>query len=215
MDKELRGLIENPGDYAALCDTAGLLQGAAQRLIESHLLSCAPSAAPRVLHTLGTIAAGKSTYTREVARQQSNSLRVNFDDIMESIPAYADMKAVQGAAPAFAMWELPARAIGYEVLFRAAERRLDLIIDHTGSRADHVALLGYLSQKCGYHVTVASFDVSLDLAAQRAGTRDRFVPPHYIAERAETIAQLRPAYRAVADVYLEYEAIENGVAARA
>ena len=156
----------------------------------------------------GPEGAGKSTHVAQLPRD--NTLVLAFDSVMESIPGYQIDKQKSGIDQAFKAWELCAREIGYETLFRALERRLNIIFDNSGSRPDHVTLLQHVKNDLGYRVSIAAFLIDEDLAVTRAKTRERFVPPEYIPERKKAIEELLPRYRALADEYAEYHAVPGG-----
>ena len=195
---DIRSLIDHE-DYRLVASAAGLDLGIADRIIASRLAGCTPSDQPRILHTMGIPGAGKSTYIAGLDHR--NQVLISFDDIMEDIPDYQYDKIKHGIEAAFARWELCARAIGYELLFQAAEHQLNMIFDNSGSRPDHVPFLQALKDQFGYRVAIHFFSITEELALQRAALRERFLPPHYIPDRKQKIEALLPAYQALADEY--------------
>ncbi len=191
----MRQIIDHRG-YRIVCREAGF---DAEGLIEARLASVSSVEAPFILHMLGIPGSGKSTYVRGLSLP--NTVFLSFDTVMEEIPAYQAQKSRDGLAAAFAAWETCAREIGYEILFRAAERKLNIVFDHGGARADHVEMLAHL-KAAGYRIEVVHFDVDEAKAAARALERDRHLPPGYISARHQTLAELLPAYQALADAFL-------------
>lgn len=204
---DFKSLI-NHERYEVVSARVGLDIIVAEQLINDMLDHLQPMASPTFLHTLGIPGAGKSTFIKQ--QSFDNTLVLAFDSVMESIPAYQADKQLHGIDSAFKKWEICAREIGYEVLFRAIEKRLNIVFDNSGSRADHVDLLSYVKNNLGYHVTVAAFLIEEDLAFERAKRRDRYLPPEYIPERKKAIEALLPRYRVLADIYEEYEATPDG-----
>lgn len=207
IDPALRAAITHV-PYHVACARNGFALAAAETLIAAFLSELRPVPQPGITHTLGIPGAGKSTFAR--ASRQPNRLHLNFDDVMEKMPVYQQDKLRDGNDAAFNRWTDCAREIGYEILFRAAAQHLDIFFDHSGARADHVALLAAL-RDAGYRVNVVMFDIDLDLAIERAAGRDRFVPAHFYAERQQALAALLPQYRALADEYAEFRASRDGV----
>ena len=178
-------------------------------MIEGALAHTTPAAHPKILHMLGIPASGKTTYLRD--NPSPGAVLISFDAIMESLPEYRNDNRRVGAEKAFAKWESCARAIGYELLFRSIERKLDIMFDHSGSRPDHVRLLEELKLNHGYRIEIVALKIDEGLAVRRAATRDRHLPPEYIAQRKHVLDGLVPQYRAIADDYAEYVATETGL----
>lgn len=158
---------------------------------------------PHITHMLGIPGAGKSTAVRSL--DTANTVIVAFDAVMEALPQYRQMRDEQGIAEAFAYWEEAAREIGYEILFRALEGGYNIIMDHSGARADHVEILRHARQHIGYYVRIIALNTNIETASRRAQNRQRHVPMQYFHERAETLKALTPLYKAVADSYEEIE----------
>lgn len=203
----MRHIIAHQG-YQQTCQEHGLNVENIDLFIEKHLAAFTPNETPTILHMLGIPGAGKTTLVKQLARD--NTAVVSFDDIMEELPEYRDDMAQHGADTAFERWEVCAREIGYEVLFRAIERKLNLIFDNSGSRSDHVTLLTELKNSGAYRVEIAAIHISEELALKRAAQRARFLPPEYIPIRHKAIEALLPAYKALADEYTDYYATETG-----
>jgi hypothetical protein len=136
--------------YRAACDRYGFSQDGVDLLIKEYMGGFEPVSAPVILHMLGVPASGKTTYVRQ--NIPANTIVVGFDDVMERIPLYHDDLKKYGKVEAFARWELCARQIGYEILFRSLDLGLNVIFDHGGSREDHLALLTWLKGQGRYKV---------------------------------------------------------------
>ena len=188
-------------NYRVVCEEAGFPVDEADSFIDGFLDGFKSSENPVILHTLGIPGAGKSTFARGLGN--SRGILISFDDVMEKIPGYQRDKLAHGNVAAFSKWEECARETGYEILFRSVERRLDIVFDHSGARPDHVAFLRNLKQKEGYKIKIVAFQIDEDLARERALKRDRHLPPEYIADRKKVLEDLLPAYKSVADEFLD------------
>jgi predicted kinase len=197
MTQNIRSLIDHE-DYRQASLKAGLDPAQADKILESYLHDIQPDLdSTIIIHTLGVPSSGKSTYIRN--RDTSGMLILSFDSIMESIPQYQQDKNFMGLEYAFQRWELCARAIGYELLFRAITRRLTIMFEHSGARTDHILMLNCLKQHHGYSVHLVFIDTPEDIAIARATQRERYLPPHYIPERRKILESLLPEYQALAD----------------
>jgi predicted kinase len=196
MATDIRSLIDHE-DYRQVSLKTGLNPLIADQMLERYLNQAEPHKTPVMMHTIGVPGAGKSTYLKQY--DKTNYVVISFDDIMEDIPSYQTDRKLLGTEYAFQRWELCARAIGYELLFRAIARNLNIIFDNSGSRTDHVTMLRQLKNKHGYTIRMVYFAITEELALARAATRERYLPPHYIPERRQIIESLLPDYQALAD----------------
>lgn len=203
----MRHLIDHE-DFRIASKALGMSETYVEAFIEAHLKGFTAPPAPLFTHMLGIPGAGKSTEARKI--KDTNTIFIGFDDIMEKLPGYRKDKNELGAEAAFRKWEICARQIGYEILFRAEERKLNILFDHSGTRADHVGMLKELKQKENYNIRVIAVLIDEDLALDRALTRERYLPPEYIPQRKQILDSLLPAYKAVADSYIEYKATKTG-----
>lgn len=198
--------IINRAAYSEYLDEAFLLEEA-EGIIAKILGRASERSVPVIVHMLGVPGAGKSTYVERF--KKAGQVVIAFDEIMEQMSGYVRLSEVQGARVAFERWEAAARALGYEILHRAVLRNLDIIFDHSGARADHVAFLKALKAERGYGVHIVHVRVDVNVALERAGARDRFVPLHYVLERGAVLEGLLEEYAGLADVFEEYEGGER------
>lgn len=203
---QIRDIIDND-DHKAACAKAGLDIAVAEQLIESCLAGFVTALKPVIMPVMGIPGSGKSTFLNAI--DTPNTLKLGFDDIMTRIPAYAEAVQVDKEG-AYKNWTLCARAIGYEILFRAFERQLNIAFEHSGTREDHIALLSFM-QGQGYRVDMIVIRIDQELAEQRAATRTaHFLPSGMIAERHAIFERLLPQYQALADSYTEFRATQAG-----
>ncbi len=198
--------------YKDACNSVGLSEKSAESIISMAFKDTTSQEHPRILHTLGVPGSGKSTYISSL--DQTNTVVIAFDKVMETIPDYKEDVKNLGPEASFNKWELPARAIGYEVLHRAVNEKRNVIFDHSGARQDHVDFLQALKQDMDYRVEIASIEISDELAALRVLKREqnggRYVPPEYIPQRQEAIRKLLPLYQDLADSFTQLQAIDDG-----
>lgn len=173
----------------------------AETVISPHFIGKHPEKQPYITHMLGIPGVGKSTVVRTL--NTANAIVVAFDAVMEELSQYRQDKAQQGIEKAFEWWEEVAREIGYEILFRALEGGYNVIMDHSGARADHVEILRYAKQHIGYEIRIIALHADIETASRRAQNRQRHVPIQYFYERAKTLKELSVHYKAVADSYQE------------
>lgn len=176
-------------------------------IVEASLAGLVPSATPYLIHLLGVPGAGKTTLARKLqshlsAIPQASPLFLAFDDIMASIPGYADEPDL---VTAYAKYETPARMTGYALLKQALTRKVSIVFDHGGANRDHVGILAFARNELGYTTAVIHIQCELQTAKARIEKRTQFeprhTPAHYVDERSELIGELLPAYVEVADAF--------------
>jgi len=146
----------------------------------------------------GCPAAGKTTFCHK--NFADNFL--SFDNIMEQLPSYqADLKKY-GSKEAFSRWEIVARVIGYEVLRRAVEQNLGVVLEHSGVNPAHLELLENIKKR-GYNTKSYFVVCDLPLAQKRAAEREkithRHTPNTMIEERFAQIDSYISKYKKIVD----------------
>ena len=181
---------------AALCDNA------------------VPVARPYLLHTIGVPGAGKSALLAALQHVLPEAVPLSFDRIMTELADYRQLAAQDGQR-AFQTFEVPARQAGYHALQRLLQRRASILFEHSAAAPEHPALLRH-AKALGYRVVMAQLQVSLDSAVQRVRTRGgRHTPSDYIPARARLIAELLPAYEAIADAIIPIHNLDRPAAEQA
>lgn len=164
---------------------------------------------PMLFHTLGFPGSGKSTLLEYCHEHEKlfpeNSFFLGFDRIMESCEAYQNDHAEFGSEEAFNRWEIPARALGYELLQEALRRKIHIVFEHSGARKDHVDMLRTAKEYYGYEIVMLDVVCDVEKAVQRMTARVRFLPTNYVSDRKKAIDELRPLYSGVADLWYEYD----------
>lgn len=197
---QIRRIIQHQGIDAILKEKPIGID--VEKFIAQQCAKAQPSPMPYILHMLGIPATGKSTFVETL--NHANTIVVSFDSIMEALPEYQLDKEQLGQTQAFINWETIACEIGYEILFRGIEGRCNIIVDHSGARADHLELLAYSKKQLGYAIRIVAMLVNTEIAILNGQMRERFVPLRYFYERANTINELLPRYKEIADSYQEY-----------
>lgn len=177
--------------------------------IAQRLAGAVASDTPFFIHTLGFPGSGKTAVVHKIAEKFAEKFAsaelIIFDDIMQSMPSYIN----EGdKVAAFETCELPARIAGYHLIEDLIAKGSNIIFEHSGSRADHVELLGFAKSK-GYLIIIVDIQVDKDIAKSRLQERERrdgrYVPPHYVDAREKVIVELRPQYKQIADTWIDVE----------
>jgi probable phosphoglycerate mutase len=125
----------------------------------------------------------------------TNGSFLSFDYIMKQIPDYQQDLYLLGTVQAFKKWEIPARIIGYEILYRAIMSKFDITLEHSGVHLAHLQLIKTLKE-IGYDTNVYFITCPLSLALSRTEMREKQTQRHTPAEMVKQRFVL-------ADIYLE------------
>lgn len=170
-----------------------------ERLINKLLMGVYPSCNPELWQISGIPGSGKSTYC--ATHMMPNFLYISFDKIMLMLEGYQKTLAEEGAVVAFGKYEMEARIIGYEVLRRAINKKLNILFEHSGTNAAHLELFKNLPKR-GYkmriNAIVCDTGVAINRAQKRAQEINRYVPEKLILERAEKFKDYMSAYQKMA-----------------
>lgn len=177
-------------------DYASVKSAETERLINKSLSGLIPSSAPELLQVSGIPGAGKSTYC--AAHIKKNYLFLSFDRIMTALKGYQQELKQNGSVAAFQKYEMPARIIGYELLRRALNKKINIMFEHSGTNKAHLELFHNIRQK-GYKTAVDFIVCDTTTAVKRARIRaeetKRYVPETLILERAAKFTQYINAYK--------------------
>lgn len=173
-----------------------------EQIIDALLAKFAHNKGLQMLQVSGCPGAGKTTYCRKIA---GDGAFLSFDAIMESLPSYQRDLQSLGDEAAFARWEMVARVIGYEVLRRAVERKLGIVLEHSGVNPAHLELFANL-KKLGYETCVRVIKCDLAMAERRAEEREkithRHTPKKMIEQRFALVNNYIAKYQKIADKVL-------------
>lgn len=165
---------------------------------------------PELRQISGIPGAGKSTYC--ATHLPKNFLFLSFDKIMISMPSYQRDLAQFGQVAAFQKYEMPARIIGYELLRRAMNMKLNIMFEHSGTNPAHLELFKNIHKK-GYHTAVDFIVCDTSLAIKRAEERakkiNRYVPESLILERASGFKEYVSAYQKLTKSITFYDGANN------
>jgi len=181
-----------------------------ERLINSFLQGVKPVEKPELRQISGIPGSGKSTYCSLYL--PINFLFISFDKIMLSLSGYQKLLKEQGTIAAYNRYEMPARIIGYELLRRAIAKKVNIMLEHSGTNQAHLELFKNLP-KHGYKTMVDFIvcDTSLAIARakQRAKEINRYVPEQIIKERAASFANYISAYQKIASSVSVFDGANN------
>lgn len=166
-----------------------------------------PSKQPCVYAMAGIPAAGKSTFVRHAIERRffpKGAFILNPDIVMEMVPAYHIDVASMGAADAFAKWEMPCRALAYELGREAGKKRLPIIKDMGMVRPENWRILMDL-RASGYRVILHHIMCDANVAVQRCAARPRYFPAQKIYERARELDALMVEFAGLADEVLRFD----------
>lgn len=201
----LKEMINCPSFLEALAQCGQ--GGAAFSVFKEQLLAqinatMPPQDQPVFYHTMGVPASGKTTLLHYMFEKGDffplDSYFLGFDRIMDNFPPYQNDMREHGPSAAFTRWELPARALGYELLEYALNRRGHIVLEHSAARADHLDMLKAAKER-GYKVVLLETLCKRDSLVDRALARKRHLPLHYIDDRSAALEKLRPMFYELAD----------------
>ncbi len=192
----------------------------AEKLITSELTNGKKFNNPFLLHMGGVPGSGKSYEIEKM--KKTNKLNgvvlIQFDKIMMNLTPYTDaLKEInkndkKALDSLFAIWEMPARVVAWELVGRAIKQNYSLLIDSAGHSIEQYNLLTNI-KKHGYKTGMFYIDISNELANFRAKIRmekeGRSAPKGMIETRQELLKTLRPKYQKILDVFYFYLAQQN------
>ena len=126
------------------------------------------------------------------------------DRVMEALPEYHDSLKAGSAEEAFRRWEMPTRALAYEMAALACERRLPIVVDMGCTREEELERLRHFKQE-GYRLNFYYIFCPPGEAIRRTQSRERHTPPEMIRERSVTLGAVLPLYRELADQFHEFD----------
>jgi predicted ABC-type ATPase len=188
-----------------------LSEASRQMMFQRHLPQ--PAAAEKIIHSMAGIpGSGKTTFV-EKAMAAGTFPRAAFvldpDRVMQSLPEYMRDYSRLGAAEAFALWEMPARELAYEMAENAAARGLPIVKDMGCARQENIDMLAAIKAR-GYRLIVHYLSCDVEEALRRIGARERHTPENLVRERDASIRMLLPQLRALADEFYAYKNTEGG-----
>ncbi len=181
-----------------------------EEIIAKSLQGLQPVAKPELRQISGIPGAGKSTFCAK--HLPPNFLFLSFDKIMTSMQSYQKDLAQFGQVVAFQKYEMPARIIGYELLRRAMNMKLNIMFEHSGTNPAHLELFKNIHKK-GYQTAVDFIVCDTALAIRRAEERaqkiNRYIPEKLILERAAGFKQYVSAYQKLTKSITFYDGANN------
>ena len=181
-----------------------------EEIIKETLAGVHPTPKPLLTQIGGIPGAGKSTFCKYF--QNSKSIYLGFDEIMESIPGYRQDIYLLGGEKSFKKWEMPARVIGYEILRRAVIHKLNIFFEHSGVNEAHIELFKN-AKLLGYRTEVDYLLCKPQIAMKRTVEREkqtrRHTPKELILERSALIKKYIEKYKNIADHMYIYDTSTN------
>lgn len=155
-------------------------------IIQQSLQGITSKENPILLQISGIPGAGKSTYCK--THLMPDFLYISFDNIMLELSEYKNEVISNGIESAYKKYEMPARAIGYELLNQALKLKLNIMLEHSGTNKAHLELFKNIKNK-GYQTAVNFIVCDVNVALRRSKDREieqkRHVPEKIILERAK------------------------------
>jgi predicted ABC-type ATPase len=164
-----------------------------------------PADVPRLIHLCGLPGSGKTTYASQLKQTLKHFWHLQFDQIMQSLPAYQRALRQEGAAKAFAKWEKTAANTGYQLLKNLINEKRNILFDHSAAHPLHPQLILHC-QSQGYQVEMHYLSANIDIVKERVQAREseinRHTPPTLIDERHQLLQTLLPLYRVHVDRFI-------------
>ncbi len=155
-------------------------------IIQQSLQGITSKENPILLQISGIPGAGKSTYCK--THLMPDFLYISFDNIMLELSEYKNEIISNSIESAYKKYEMPARAIGYELLNQALKLKLNIMLEHSGTNKAHLELFKNIKNK-GYQTAVNFIVCDVNVALRRSKDREieqkRHVPEKIILERAK------------------------------
>lgn len=166
---------------------------------------------PYWIQIMGIPGSGKTTLVRMLQQELNNRIPYTlaaFDEYMELIPEYM---TEQDRAMAFAKFEEPARAVGFEIFKELIRRKVHVLFEHSTSFIG-VRDLMYFVKQSGYKLILIRVEVDQCVAKARVKAREeitkRHVPESLIDERFVIIQTRWEELTKIADLNLSV--VNNG-----
>lgn len=153
---------------------------------------------PEFLQIAGIPGAGKSTFINDL--NMPNYMIIGFDRVMAEMKSYKSDVEKFDLKTAFGNNELPARIIGYELIVRAVNEKLNIIFEHSGTLKNHFDMIKNLNV-LGYKTTMKFIECPLNVALQRVKDREvelqRYTPPKLVKDRYNMMPELLENYNEI------------------
>ena len=179
-------------------------------IIQQSLQGVSSKENPILLQISGIPGAGKSTYCK--THLMPDFLYISFDNIMLELLGYKDEVVKNGIESAYKKYEMPARAIGYELLNQAIKLKLNIMLEHSGTNKAHLELFKNIKNK-GYQTAVNFIVCDVGVALKRSKDREieqkRHVPEELILERAKFFNNFIEEYSGVTSNINIYDGSNN------
>ncbi len=160
---------------------------------------------PRIFAVAGIPGAGKTTFIQKQILAgvfPQDAFIHDCDAVMLNLAGYQEDLQRNGPEFAFSKWELPARRLAEEALVQAVEHRQDIIYDRSCALTSCLTFIESLVKESGYELFFYFLEIDVQRAVQRTQAREqetgRHIPLSIIEDRAKTLEQLLPVYRALA-----------------
>lgn len=155
----------------------------------------------------GLPASGKTFWVKEFLQKKPEYIYVSFDLIMEKIPEYQNEYKFNPEL-AFNHWELPARYLGYYILFKAIYLGYPVLFEHSNANINHIDLYRNIKD---YYYKMSIFFINAEpcLVLPRLNKRKRFFPNNRILERWDKISQINPILEKIVHKFQKIEPWRN------